>query len=245
MVMSFLRVVTNFGDLDLLLPLSLVVAATLWRFETRSAAISFVGALVLCLGTLAALKLTLLSCGAYWHLLIRSPSGHCGAATIVYGTIAVVLATHGPARLRPLWYGGAVLLIATIAASRIVLRMHSQAEVAVGLAIGCAGLALFTLRYRGRPHPRINPIALGLALSVTSLVAYGSQSSAEILLRDWASLFRLHTGACLAPGMLDSDEARASVRQPRLATALGADRPLRWTPPPPESGIASGTGAAR
>ena len=213
MVISFLSFVTNFGDLDLLLPLSLVVAGTLWRFESRAVATAFAGALVLCLGTLAVLKLTLLSCGAYWHLLVRSPSGHCGAATIVYGAIAIVLATHTPPRLRRLWYGGALALIVLIALSRVVLRMHSQVEVAIGLTIGAACLALFTLRYRGRPHPRINPLALGLALSLTSLVAYGSQSQAEILLKDWAMMLRLHTGACAAPAADDVDAKAAAARR--------------------------------
>ena len=213
MLIHFLRLVTNFGDLDLLLPLSVVVAFTLWRSESRAAAAAFVGALVLCLATLAVLKLTLLSCGATWRLLVRSPSGHVGGSTIVYGTIALVLATHTPRVLRPLWLGGWVALVALVATSRVVLHMHSEAEVVIGLAIGLAAFSIFAWRYVGRPHPRVNPLALGFALSLTSVVAYGSQSSAELWLKDWVALLRLHTGICWR----DAETTRFAAPLPPLA----------------------------
>jgi len=195
--LHILSFITNLGDLDVLLPLALVVAGTLWRWETPAAARAFVYGLTLCLGTLFALKVAFLSCGEYWHAGVNSPSGHTGGSTMVYGAIAVVAAAHSRPALRPFLLAGGVLLIAAIAISRVALHMHSGAEVIVGLLVGSAALALFVLRYRGQPRRRVNLLALGIALSVTSVVAYGSQSSAEVVIHNWVYRLRDYTGLCM------------------------------------------------
>ena len=204
-----LRFITDLGDLALLLPLALVVGVTLWRYETPAAARAFGLALGLCLGTLGALKLAFLSCGEYFHSGLNSPSGHTGGSTMVYGAIAVVAAAHSRPALRPLWLAGAGALVALIALSRIALHMHSAAEVVVGLAVGVTSLALFVLRYRGQPHRHINLLALGVVMTVTSVVAYGSQSPAEYVLHGLVYRLRAYTGLCMP-------EARSVAARPPL-----------------------------
>jgi predicted membrane channel-forming protein YqfA (hemolysin III family) len=171
-----LRFITDLGDLALLLPLAVVVGVTLWRYETPAASRAFALALVLCLGTLGALKLAFLSCGA-------------------------------------------AALGALIALSRIALHMHSAAEVVIGLAVGLTSLALFVLRYRGQPHRHINLLALGVVMTVTSVVAYGSQSPAEYVLHGLVYRLRAYTGLCMP-------EAR-TVAAPRLTRLPLPSMPVR------------------
>jgi membrane-associated phospholipid phosphatase len=65
------------------------------------------------------------------------PSGHTIGATVVYGSLAGLLAD----RHRRLCHGAAVL-VAVVAASRVVIGVHYLVDVVVGVAVGAGYLAV-------------------------------------------------------------------------------------------------------
>jgi len=88
------------------------------------------------------------------------PSGHATMSMVVYGFAAVLSAGELPSRWRVFPYTMAALLIAGIALSRLYLGAHWLSDVAGGLALGLAWVALLAIA-RQR-HPRRH---LGFALT--------------------------------------------------------------------------------
>lgn len=83
------------------------------------------------------------------------PSGHATLGMVVYGFAAVLSAEGLPPRWRVFPYIAAALLISGIALSRLYLGAHWLSDVAGGLALGLAWIALLTIarkRHR-RPGP--------------------------------------------------------------------------------------------
>jgi undecaprenyl-diphosphatase len=93
------------------------------------------------------------------------PSGHSMSSAIVYGSLLLVLLPAIPRRRRPWAIGGTVLLVLTIAASRIALGVHFLSDVVGGLVLGVAWLAASVAAFRiwrterGR---KPTPVAAGL-----------------------------------------------------------------------------------
>ncbi len=174
--MTFL---TDFADQAVILPLSLAVALLLaGHFWWRGAA-----AWVVCVGSTLALiglgKLLLAACGPIDIAdVLRSPSGHTGAATVVYGGVCGLAWRC----LRPTqWLAPIItsLLIAgLIGISRVVLHTHSWAEVVVGGAVGLAGVwALLSLA--GRPPPRLRLVRLVAVAALVAGLLHGTHLRAE------------------------------------------------------------------
>ena len=72
-----------------------------------------------------------------------SPSGHSSLSVLIYGAIALVIAAQHSGWLRAVILVTGASLIVAIAGSRLWLNAHSAPEVAVGVVIGIATLALF------------------------------------------------------------------------------------------------------
>ena len=135
--------VTHMGDTALLAPVAGVFAILLWRADVQVAqawCLSLVLAVVVTLGA----KLLFLACAPEFgagHL--RSPSGHASLSLTVLGNLGIVLG-HGRRRTTKIVV---VLLLSSIAAgvavSRVMLGLHSWAEVLAGGAIGVLCVALF------------------------------------------------------------------------------------------------------
>jgi membrane-associated phospholipid phosphatase len=68
------------------------------------------------------------------------PSGHASGAVVTCGVLAVLAAERWPERSRQLW-GGAVILMLGIGASRVVLNVHYVSDVVAGWCLGVAVLA--------------------------------------------------------------------------------------------------------
>jgi membrane-associated phospholipid phosphatase len=78
------------------------------------------------------------------------PSGHAFAATATYGALAFVLAARS-SRTRRRWIAaGAALLVAIVAASRVILGVHFLLDVLAGIAAGIGLLSGLLLVFRGR-----------------------------------------------------------------------------------------------
>jgi membrane-associated phospholipid phosphatase len=136
--------VTNLGDLIVLLPASLGLLVFLARFGARQDAIAYVAATAVCLTGALAAKLALAACGEGHAIFgVESPSGHAAFAATFYGCLAALFASGRPVAARLALYGGATTLILSIATSRVALEAHTRPEVVVGLLIGVGSVALF------------------------------------------------------------------------------------------------------
>ncbi len=179
--------VTNFADLAVLLPLSLVIAMCLgisgwWRGS--AAWLLGVGAT---LTLMLLLKLAFIACGPD-HIL-RSPSGHTATAAVVSGGMMVVLGG------RRRWTVPAALLAALlIGISRLALEVHTPLEVIVGAAIGVAGAALIARTAGPMPEFRRNRTVIAALLVV--VVLHGTRMPAEAHIRGFAERVALYLPAC-------------------------------------------------
>jgi membrane-associated phospholipid phosphatase len=177
---ALLRVVTGFGDAAVLLPLA--AAILLWLVLSRAlrAAAWWAVSVIFCGGATAALKIVFWGCQPIAE--IRSPSGHTGLATLVYGAIALMIAIEGSGWRRRVALAGGVAAVLAIAVSRLLVGGHSLSEVILGWLIGSASLALFGPRYRRyRPNGiRLSPALLGAVVLVS--VLHGRRLHAEELL---------------------------------------------------------------
>lgn len=71
------------------------------------------------------------------------PSGHAAQATLLYGALAALMFLHSRSRgLRAAALAGAMLMVALVGASRLVLRAHWFSDVIAGVLVGGAWLAL-------------------------------------------------------------------------------------------------------
>lgn len=186
---------TDFGDLAILLPLA--VAILLWlaasRFARGTALWSV--ALALCVGGTALLKIYFFACP--FGRDVVSPSGHSSFSTLVYGGLAVIVAGElASGWRRALMLGAGTALVIAIAASRVVLGAHSVREVFLGLAVGLASLALFAGGYL-RHRPPVLPLTPLLAAAVVLAVSlHGRELRAEELLHAISQYLRVGSIAC-------------------------------------------------
>lgn len=172
---------TDFGDLAVLLPLSVVILLWLLAMRTANAALWWVAAVTLCAGGTALLKIYFGACPTGREL--TNPSGHTSVSTLVFGTLAFVAATECADRLRRIAVvGGTVIFIVGIAISRRWLGVHSTFEVALGVISGLATLAIFARGYlRHRPLP-VSLTPLFLAVTAITVLFHGRELRAEQLL---------------------------------------------------------------
>ena len=195
-LMHLTQAVSNLGDSAILLPLSLIVAAAIWRFQSQLAAAWFLGAVTLCAAVMAILKIAFVTCSHAWGTDIVSPSGHASLSAMFYGSLALVVARQVRPWQQALIVIGGCGLIAAVAISRVVLRVHSPAEVLVGLTVGMAACALFAVQYLRRPAPPLSLVLLFAATVTAIFLLHGIHLHAEPLVWRIAPWLRQWTGAC-------------------------------------------------
>jgi membrane-associated phospholipid phosphatase len=178
-----LKILTDFGDTAVLLPLSILFFIWLLATSTARTALFWLLVLVLCDVLLGVMKVYFLSCpvGAALH----SPSGHTGFAIFVYGslTAASALAVRRRRWLRSSIIALGVILVAAIAASRFMLGRHNILEISIGAVIGVVALTVFVAVYRRSPIRRGPVILLGLAALIVVMIFHGEHIMAEGYLR--------------------------------------------------------------
>ena len=183
--------VTDFADQGVLLPLAAGIALLLALSGWRRGALAWTAAIGGTLALILLLKLRFFACG---HFLpdsgVGNPSGHTAAAAAVYGGLVAMI-------LRFIWDDGrwaffcavitGVLLAVVIGRSRLILDLHSMAEVVVGGAIGIAGAASFVVLAGAPSHAvRIERLVLtGLVAAVAML--YGFHIPAEAAIKSIAT----------------------------------------------------------
>jgi undecaprenyl-diphosphatase len=151
---SFLKVVTTLGSSWWL---TIVVAAASWfllRAGRRRAAL-FLVATSITDGLLIRLVKALVSRPRPSLLLPVAtatgksfPSGHAMGATAVYGAVLIVFADRLSRRARRLAVAGWLVLVVSVAFTRLALGVHYITDVLAGFVLGCAWLALATAAFR-------------------------------------------------------------------------------------------------
>ena len=182
--------VTDFGDQAVILPLAvgiaLVLALSGWRRGTLAWTAAIGGTLALVLF----LKLRFFACG---HFLpgasVSNPSGHTAAAAAVYGGLFAMI-------LRSIWDDArwalscavtiGVLLAVVVGKSRLVLDLHSMADVVVGGAIGVAGAVSFVVM-AGSPSHAVRIERVVVTGLVVIAMLYGFRMSAEAAIKSVAT----------------------------------------------------------
>ena len=185
---------TDFGDGAVLLPLSAVMLTWLLFDNSRRVVGSWVIAVGLCFAATALLKIYLYACPLTPDLV--SPSGHSSLSVLIYGAIAVVIAAQHRGWLRVVILVAGASLIVGIAGSRLWLHAHSAPEVAVGVVIGIASLALFTANYVGfrTEGRRLRPFILSVI--VVAAIFHGQELRAETFLHAISRHLHIRSIAC-------------------------------------------------
>ncbi len=184
--------ITNLGDTAVTVPLALLTCGFLCAWREVRLALGWGLAILGCAGVIAVLKLLLAACG---HRLgvagLLSPSGHSAMSAAVYGSLCLLIANPSPPLVRTMVYTVGALLIADIAASRVALRYHAPAEVAVGLIVGLVEVAVFRTILVKRPVTTLRvPWLVGAAAILVTLL-YGTRWPAEQALGNLAAALQL------------------------------------------------------
>jgi len=170
-----LIVVTEIGDSPVLIVVGLAVLGWLlvrraWRTAAYWAG-GLIGGGVLSSGLKAILhRPRPVALFAGWDSF-SFPSGHATMNTVLWGLLVVLIGRELAPRWRPLVLGWAVGLVALIAFSRLYLGAHWMSDVAGGMTLGTAWVAVLAVAYlRHRPRPIGAAGLLGLTLAVFAAV---------------------------------------------------------------------------
>ena len=177
--MPWLKALTEFGDLGVLMPLATVMLIWLLLIHSPRGMAWWTIAVIFCTGLTAVFKVFFYTCPPTPDL--HSPSGHTSFSTLVYGAMTLVTArqTRGLQRIVAIIVGACFVL--AIAASRLLLA-HNASEVGLGLAIGIAALILFGQGYWRHSKMQIWLSPLFAAGGAVLLVLHGRELDAEQLL---------------------------------------------------------------
>jgi membrane-associated phospholipid phosphatase len=171
-----LEAITLFGDPGFILPASAGLAAALLLLGDRRTGFGLAAAVTACGAVTILAKLLFMAFGPDE---VYSPSGHTSMATVLYASCAALAYRSSDRPQARLASAGFVALFALVAASRIVLEVHTAAETLVGAAIGLASFALFRRFASQRPPIGVALLAAGLAAGVALHATIGLRVNME------------------------------------------------------------------
>lgn len=192
-----LKAFTALGDPALLLIVALAVLLYLWiTNDPHKLARSWILLSTTCVALTVAGKLLcyLLDWQAFGVWRMHSPSGHVAIATAVYGGCATLLAAGRAYLKRLIVWTAAGALVMALALSRLMLRLHSVAELAAGLSIGVVCLGGFWLSLSPAHKPIVKAshlVALLLLINVARFVHIDGEALVAQLSKN-IQLMRLH-----------------------------------------------------
>lgn len=193
-----LHFVTRFGDQTVVLPFIILVAVALAAAGARREALYWCIAMFIALFGALTAKVVFLPCS---HLIpeldLRSPSGHTAAAFAAYGGFAMLWVKFSQdRRMRAAFISAAVIGCLGIAASRVLIHVHTTPEVLLGGFIGLSA-PVFLARMKppaSEPTPRptllllLVPLMLVLLLRGASLPIEGTIDQWSFRLMAWLGL---------------------------------------------------------
>lgn len=170
--------ITEMGSVGILLPLVLVVAATLgiercWRtagywVATVASSELMVQVLKRTLGRHRPLPLY------HGNEQYSFPSGHATLSAVVLAYLAFLLARNQSARTKIAFGGFAAVYVALVGFSRLYLGAHWMSDVMAGCFFGLAAVALSALLYTRHRVDDPLPAARICAIAATTILAAGS-----------------------------------------------------------------------
>ena len=185
----FMVAVTELGDVQVVLPVIMVVlgwfiALRLWR-----TAVYWLAAVGVAEALVKVIKLALhrqrpgaLYVGAEQFSF---PSGHATLSVVVYGFLAFLLASGAPQRLRVFIVSVAMVLIGAVASSRLYLGSHWMSDVLAGLSFGTAWIAALAVAYlyQRREHLRTGrlPAAVLATFAIAATFHIATSLAADLL----------------------------------------------------------------
>ena len=184
---------TDFADQAVILPVVVAISITLLAQRWPRGAAAWVLAIVVTFAAMLVLKLVFLACSTNLGTdAIRTPSGHVAAATVIAGGLAGLL-LQGRAIAMLL----AALAALIIGISRLVLGMHSPAEVIIGACVGLAGACLL-LKLAGPRPTRLDARRVAVIAAIVALIFHGLHLPAEAHIRLAAWRVTQFLGVCQA-----------------------------------------------
>jgi membrane-associated phospholipid phosphatase len=180
----------GFGDIAVLLPLATLILLWLVLIRYPRGAAWWAIAVALCAGLTALLKIAFYGCPPIANL--HSPSGHTSFSALVYGAMALVFSAEGPSLGRIFTISTAASFVLAIAASRLMLSVHSGPEVGLGLMIGLFSLAVFSHGYLPYHAARQWQFLLVIPGGGLVLALHGRELHFERFLQEIAVYFHLY-----------------------------------------------------
>jgi membrane-associated phospholipid phosphatase len=176
--MPWVHTLTGIGDLAVLVPLIAILSVWLLLARQLVALCWWSIAVAICAGATAILKIYFYVCPLAADF--SNPSGHTSLSTLVYGSLALIIARSviGWRRYLIALLGAAVVF--GIGMSRVLVQVHSLPEVLVGWLIGGFALWTFARGFGIREYPYLRGLIAACAVVTVSLT--GQEVRAEKLL---------------------------------------------------------------
>ena len=190
------RLITNFGDSAVTVPLAMLAVGYLVVVCKRLRAGMALASVALGAGlTLLFLKLAFQAClNPLGHGLIHSPSGHAALSATIYGSLALLL-SHG-SKHRKLALTAVAVFVLAIAVSRLAVGAHNLAEMVTGLAIGGGFTLVFERKTRQEAPIKLYRRPLLIIAALTMLATYGIHIPAEEIIIDWSHDLQSRFASC-------------------------------------------------
>lgn len=180
--MQILQFITDFGDQALLLPLAFGVLLIFALVGWIRGVLAWGAAIGSMLMLMLFLKLHFLSCVPFApDTALRTPSGHTAASAAVYGGMLAIAArlTTGTMRWTLACTLAAALIVGT---TRLLLGVHTLAEVLVGGLVGMAAAVAATV-LAGPPPARLRLRDMGVLALLILVILHGLRLPAEAAIR--------------------------------------------------------------
>jgi membrane-associated phospholipid phosphatase len=169
--------VTDLGNLAVVGPAAVVCWLWLMRRWNSAISLRFLGAVLVTFVATCALKAlsrlvgeTLV--GTPFELSTGAPSGHMAMCTIVYGGMAILLLRLNQSPVSLLAAASSVMTLIGVGITRVVVRAHTPADVAIGFLLGCAAVVwlCWSMPRPSRVHARHTAELLVLLVGIVLLM---------------------------------------------------------------------------
>jgi membrane-associated phospholipid phosphatase len=176
--------ITAFGDSAVLIPCAAIMLLWLCALpDSRRLAWRWAGLFLGVAGLVAGSKLAFMA----WGMGIRrldfiGLSGHSAMAVVVWPALFALTCGSSSRRWRWLATACGLLLALLIAVSRLMLHVHSVAEVVSGFVVGAAAVLLFLRRYDERWQLRGRGWLLVISIALVLPFVYGHRFPSERIL---------------------------------------------------------------
>ncbi len=177
--------ITVFGDSAVLIPCAALML--LWLLVspgTRGLAWRWCALVLGIAGLVAASKLVFMAWG--WgirRLDFIGLSGHSAMAALVWPALLTLVFGDASRRWRWMAMAGGLLLALLVAVSRLMLHVHSAAEVVSGFLVGAVAALFFLFRYGKRWHLPRRGWLLAMSVALVLPLVYGHRFPTERILR--------------------------------------------------------------